>query len=367
LQGAIDKTIFLDSLQESQSMLKNKKQWVLTVLAGTSYVLSLSGTTLAQTPQVPSEPLSPNNPAAQLDPSLVGVPAATVPKNASPQTLSSNNVSTISYDLSTGKAQVSASLPVTPSATSSILSEPSPGNTKTESNAGVQSLADSVVPNTVIGPDNRQKITNTTTYPWRTITKLYMTYNNGRTYVCSGTIIAAKYVLTAGHCVYSRADGGWAKRVEVIPGLRGTYKPYGSAFATKLRSYTNWTSSQNSNYDIALITLDRPIGNTTGWLGYASYPSVNRRVGNIGGYPADKDSGLYLYYHYGRITSSTPYRLFYQIDTSGGQSGSGIYAKTGNKRYVFGVHTTGSSSKNGGTRIDSKKFNDIKSWIATGT
>jgi V8-like Glu-specific endopeptidase len=346
-------------------MLKNKKQWALTVLAGTSYVLSVSGTTLAQTPQVPSQPLSPSNPAAQLDPSLVGVPAATVPKNASPQTLSNNNVSTISYDLSTGKAEVSASLPATTSATS--LSAPSPGNTKTESNVGVQSLAEGVIPNTVIGTDNRQIVTATTTSPWRTITKLYMTYNNGRTYVCSGTIIAAKYVLTAGHCVYSRSDGGWAKRVEVIPGLSGTYKPYGSAFATKLRSYTNWTSSQDSNYDIALITLDRPIGNTTGWLRYASYRSVNRRVGNIGGYPADKENGLYLYYHYGPITSSTPYRLFYQIDTSGGQSGSGIYVNIGNNRYVFGVHTTGNSSQNGGTRIDPQKFNQIKSWIASGT
>jgi hypothetical protein len=29
-----------------------------------------------------------------------------------------------------------------------------------------------------------------------------------------------------------------------------------------------------NDHDIALITLDRSIGNTTGWLGYAYYPSL---------------------------------------------------------------------------------------------
>jgi V8-like Glu-specific endopeptidase len=186
---------------------------------------------------------------------------------------------------------------------------------------------------------------------------------------CTGTIVAAKYVLTAGHCVYNKAYGGWAKKIEVIPGLSGTYKPYGSAFSTKVRSYTGWTSSQKSDYDIALITLDRSIGSKTGWLGYAYYPSINGVTGNITGYPGDKDNGLYPYYHSGPIARSTSYRLSYQIDTSGGQSGSGIYRIVSDNRYVFGVHTNGTSSPTGynsGTRLDSKKFNDIKSWIASG-
>ncbi|HEY9638770.1 MAG TPA: trypsin-like serine protease [Coleofasciculaceae cyanobacterium] len=352
-------------------MLKNKKQWALTLLAGTSYILSLSGTILAQTPQVPSAPLSANDPAAKLDPALVDVPAQPLPANTSAQTRTNSNapVSAVSYDLKTGKAQVIAPSAVATSSTSSTVSDPSPGlspNIKTEPPTGVQAPIGGVKPNSIIGADNRVKITNTTDSPWRTITKLYMTYPNGKTYVCSGTLIAAKYVLTAGHCLHDKAQGGWAKKVEVIPGLKGTYKPYGSAYATKFRSYTNWTSSRDSNYDIALITLDRSIGSTTGWLGYTTYSTVNGLTGHIAGYPAEKDSGLYLYYHSGLIASSNSYRLYYPIDTSGGQSGSSIYRINNSKRYVFGVHTTGSTSSNGGTRLDSKKFNDIKSWIGSG-
>jgi glutamyl endopeptidase len=351
-------------------MLKNKKQWALTVLTGTSYILSLSGTMLAQASQVPTGPLSPNNPAAKLDQSLVNVPAKTAPASAGPRALSNNTpVSVVGHDLKTGKTSLSSSLLAANSSASSQVSPSNPGLSPTfsaEPRSGVHSQTAGAKPNNLNGPDDRVKITATTTYPWRVMTKLYVTYGNGKTYVCSGALIAAKYVLTAGNCIYSKSDGGWAKTVEVIPGLNGTYKPYGSAYATYLRSYTGWTSNEDSNYDIGLVTLDRTIGNTTGWLGYGYYSSINGVTGNLAGYPVDKDYGLGLYYHYGSITSSTSYRIYYQIDTYYGQSGSPVYKidNDGN-RYVFGVHS--STAYNSGTRIDSKKYNDIKTWISSGT
>lgn len=224
----------------------------------------------------------------------------------------------------------------------------------------------------VIGADNRTKITATTTYPWRTQCKVLIRFPDGSNFVGSGTLIQSKYVITAGHCVYDSGHGGWATRLEVIPGLNGTYRPYGSAFATKMRTYTGWTGSASPDHDFALMTLDRNIGSSTGWLGYKSYGSPNGMTANIAGYPADRDSGLALYYHYGPINSSTSYRLFYQIDTFGGQSGSGIYTiESSGNRYVFGVHAYGASVQNGltvngGTRLDGTKTSSISSWIATG-
>lgn len=221
-------------------------------------------------------------------------------------------------------------------------------------------------PYSVIGTDNRIRISPTTSFPWRAMTKLRMTFPNGSQFICSGALVAAKYALTAGHCVYSHDNGGWARSIEVIPGLDGSYKPYGSAYATRLRSYIGWTQNRDSNYDFGLITLDRTIGNSTGWFGYASYSTVNGLTGNLGGYPGDRDSGLRLYYHYGLINSSTTNRVYYTIDTAGGQSGSGVYRINNGSRYIFAVHTNGGTTSNSGTRITTGRFHDLQSWIASG-
>jgi V8-like Glu-specific endopeptidase len=313
----------------------------------------------------PDATLPKSDARAKLDPKLVDVPDIAQPKLTARSLRSAGVQREVGFNLLTKRVKVSP-LAVSRRAAAQAF-EPGSAGFNNLVKKEPRSLGRSV-----IGVDNRILITGTTTYPWRVMTKLYMTFPNGARGGCSGALIAAKYVLTAGHCVHSAGNGGWATQVEVIPGLSGTYKPYGSAFATYLRSYTGWTQSQNVNYDFALITLDRSIGNTTGWLGYGYFPSINGVTGNLAGYPGDK-GGVNLYYHYGPISSSTSQRLSYQIDTNSGQSGSSVYrfyTPTGgvSGRYVFGVHTNGagSGSYNSGTRIDSAKYSNLQSWIASG-
>jgi len=228
-------------------------------------------------------------------------------------------------------------------------------------------------PQIVIGADNRVRIKYTTIYPWRAVCKVIVTFPSGNSYVGSGTLIGAKYALTAGHVVHLEDEGGWAMSVRVIPGLDGTYQPYGDAWGTTLRSYTGWTEDGSSNHDFALVTLDRNIGDSTGYLGYmdvGSNPLV-AVTGHLSGYPGELGGGMAQYYHSKQIGSVGFYLIYYSIDTSGGQSGSGVFKVSGTERKVFGVHTGWINdwpygNINQATRINTQKYNSLKSWIASG-
>jgi glutamyl endopeptidase len=351
-------------------MRATKKNRILPLLAGASCLLSFNGITqiVPVTAQntTPQGVLSPNDPAAKLSPNLINVPSAVPP---TPSRTESANLSAatagqaVGYDPATGTTQI---IPKNSSELTSGSSYPnfgSRGPLGSELRAMRGSSQESV-----IGPDGRILITSTTVYPWRAQAKLFVTFPDGGTRGCSGTLIQAKYLLTAGHCVHNKDYGGWYTKIEVVPGLNNTYKPYGSAFATYARTYQSWINNRSPNYDMALVTLDKSIGSTTGWFGYNYYSTINGVTGNIAGYPGDK-GGLKLYYHSGPIASSTAQRVSYSIDTFGGQSGSGVYRITDGKRYVFAVHTNGTTptvTTNSGTRLDSAKVSNITSWIATG-
>lgn len=67
-------------------MLNKKTLSAFFLLAGTSCILSLSGSTLAQAPIVPSETLSPNSQTVKLDSKLMNVPAISLSSNTATST-----------------------------------------------------------------------------------------------------------------------------------------------------------------------------------------------------------------------------------------------------------------------------------------
>lgn len=210
---------------------------------------------------------------------------------------------------------------------------------------------------------------NTWDYPWSTQVKLFMTFPNGGVYVGSGTLIANKYVLTAGYNLYSAALGGWARHIEVIPGLNGYYKPFGSVWATYLRTYNDFIRYGDMDFNIGLISLGQPIGQYTGTLGYGSFSDADLWAStiHIAGYPVDLGYGRTLYYDYGWLSGLRYHRVYFNsVGTSAGENGAGIYLKNGyGNRYVFAVNDV-NSCPNSGCRINYWTFWDLHNWIASG-
>ena len=218
-------------------------------------------------------------------------------------------------------------------------------------------------PETVCGRDDRIEVTNTTSIPWRWICKLIITFPNGARGGCTGWFIGPKAVMTAGHCVFSSGNGGWASRIEVIPGMRGATRPYGSMVGTSFRSVLGWTRDRNQNYDYGCIILPSPsLGNQLGYFGFAALTnsSLQNLLVNNSGYPGDKPFGT-QWFNAGRVTNVTARKIYYLLDTFGGQSGSPTWRYQSGQRHAVGIHAYG-GCPNSSTRITTEVFNNMMGW-----
>ena len=223
---------------------------------------------------------------------------------------------------------------------------------------------------TVHGPDDRVQISNTADYPWRVNASLLITAADNSQWIGTGWFIGPHTLMTAGHVVFIKNSGvagrdGWVKRIQVMAGRNGNTLPYGSVTSSNFRSVQGWATSGNENFDYGAIILPTNLGTTTGWLGFGVYPDADltASVGNIAGYPGDKPSGT-LWYASHRIASVNATKVYYDIDSYGGQSGSAVYRIVNNQRFAIAVHAYGGPVSNSGTRINAAVFNNMLAWKA---
>ena len=227
-----------------------------------------------------------------------------------------------------------------------------------------------VLAETVHGPDNRVQITNTAVYPWRAHASLLITARDGSQWIGTGWFIGPHTLMTAGHVVFINAPDnparhGWVRSITVMPGRNGSSLPYGSVTSSNLRSVVGWTQHGDELYDYGAIILSSDLGLTTGWFGFGVYDdaTLTSSTGNISGYPGDKPDGT-QWYDARKIASVGARKVFYDIDTFGGQSGSAVYRIVQGHRYGVAVHAYGGATTNSGTRIVLPVFQNMVAWKA---
>jgi V8-like Glu-specific endopeptidase len=217
----------------------------------------------------------------------------------------------------------------------------------------------------VLGEDDRIRVTNVTAFPWRAICSLQIRAQDGSRWIGTGWLIGRRTLITAGHCVYIHDRGGWASRIEVIPGRNAAERPFGSCTATSFRSVLGWTQKRRRTHDYAAIILpeDCTYGDQLGYFGLAnlSDAALNQLTVNLSGYPGDKPAGT-QWFHSRQLSAVTPSVLTYEIDTAGGQSGAPVWQLRNGERHAVGIHTNGSPTGNSATRINSVVYNNLMLW-----
>jgi glutamyl endopeptidase len=234
---------------------------------------------------------------------------------------------------------------------------------------------------TVIGRDERVRILDTDLAPWRMICALRMRGPSGAGAVGTGWFIGPRTVLTAGHCVFSDYFfGGWASTIEVIPGLNGQgttadTRPYDSVSSERFTSIDRWTAQEDPDFDIGCIHLDEPLGDQVGWFSVAALPpeDLESFLVNVSGYPADRGAGAEQYHGRNRVLSVSERRLFYEVDTYGGQSGAPvwIYEDDDSPPLAVGVHAYGIGgtptnlgiTANSAPRIIPEVLDKLTEWV----
>jgi V8-like Glu-specific endopeptidase len=196
----------------------------------------------------------------------------------------------------------------------------------------------------VIGLDERTRILDTEDAPWRMICALAIEGPWGN-FVGTGWFVGPQTVVTAGHCVYERSQmGGWAEKITLTPGADGPEEPFAKIVSTRFESTDKWLANQDPDFDIGVIHLDEPIGEDHGWFGVLSLPDEELKdyQVNVSGYPGDK-GGREQWWARNRVRGLSPRRIFYDVDTMGGQSGAPVFIveEEGASPKVVGIHAYG--------------------------
>lgn len=195
--------------------------------------------------------------------------------------------------------------------------------------------------------------------PWQTIGRVNI---GGRAH-CSGTLVAANIVLTAAHCLFSKAS-----QQMVVPGVvhfvagysKGEYLAH-----SKIRSYRvgdgyrgeDGATRANISHDWALLVLEEPLGEELGFLtapqDWFAVPSPNDQPseGNrkvriepgitTAGYPGDRGHVLSLEENCRIITTANKGRIIFTSCVAlRGDSGGPILQQKGEDWHIIGVQTS---------------------------
>lgn len=209
----------------------------------------------------------------------------------------------------------------------------------------------------ICGEDDRE-IIRANEYPYYMICRLLINDHAGNQYVATGFFISPTCVITSGHCVFFKNK--WAKSIIVIPGDNGISdrKPYGSQVSTKFRSVKGWTKLKNRNFDYGAVLLpDKELYNRVKRHFNVKIIS-NEKILYNSGYTDESEKRFEQWGSSGNLKELTSHRVFYDIDTVKGNSGSPILVKSSNDFFVTGIHSYG-KCPNYCVRIND---NILKTW-----
>lgn len=237
----------------------------------------------------------------------------------------------------------------------------------------------------------RTRITKTTDVPWRWFCSIAVLDSKERL-VCSGSglLISNRHVLTAAHVVREYAKDRQNFTVQIWPGRDFGEEPFDSFIAKNARVEPHYDPSKSgpSQWDYALITLDKNIGQQTfnpikpaklGFWGSSDFGSgytmshsdvatLTRSDAYTAGYPAHPGDRQDLLFSQGKLTNvipgDGPNVMFSTADQTEGQSGGPYWIRLGAQWCVVGIAIDAGEKANYVLRVTPAMIENLRTWIS---
>lgn len=207
----------------------------------------------------------------------------------------------------------------------------------------------------IIGADDRWKVTNTNQYPYSTIARITVEYQDGSEACGTGTMINRRLLATAGH-VLINSNGSSPKSIKMQFGQNGSYVYYETDSFSSYIYRTGYESDRPIEGDYGFIVFnDNSVSSITGFMGIATEPSKSEKL-YTAGYPGDLGY-YYMYAASGNIVSMNDDLIYHDMDTQPGQSGSPVYIMgTDGYPYLVAMHSSGAKTVNIARRLEPELF-----------
>jgi glutamyl endopeptidase len=227
--------------------------------------------------------------------------------------------------------------------------------------------------------DRRLRVPSPKQAPWSFNGRLRVYFESRdeihKSIIClgSGVMIGPDLTLTCAHNLYlspliqSKYPylDPYAKIATFLPGINGK-QVFEESKVDKAIIAPEWVKSNDPGQDLALLHLEKSLGLKVGYSAMDVIPLKEELVVSITGYPGELQDQMYTMN--GPIKQIRSHKIFYDIDTTSGNSGSPISIIPNDipaNPICIGIHTTGAGALalNGGIYINQEKFNKIGGWV----